>query len=232
MKNTVTNMTLAAAFALAMPAQAATLSLTYDSSAAGYRSVTIDAVDVDVAGGNSRVAAGGFNMVDSTAGGLGAFIAWCVDLGAFLGTSGSHDYAMTDTPFGNGGETILGAGMDRVLALFNANYGEAITASRDASAAFQLALWEVVYDGDFDLDNGVFQASASDTVADLAGGYLTSASGYTGANLWDISYLESTAANRRQNLVTAEAVPSVPLPASAAMLLMAIGALALGRKRS
>lgn len=219
-----------AALLATQAASASTLSLTYDGYATGYRAVTIDQVDVDVAGGLSTVAAGGFDMNDSTSGGLGDFVAWCLDLGAFLGTSGSHEYEVTDTPFQNGSEAILDAGMARISAVFNANFDDSVLASSNASSAFQLALWEVVYDDDMDITAGVFQASSSSSVESLAMSYLTAANEYEGANLWDLSYLESTAANRSQNLVTAE-LSAVPLPATGLLLIGALGGLVAARRR-
>lgn len=221
----------AAALMTAQSASAATLQLSYDSSAAGYRTVVLNEVPVAVAGGLTRVSAGGFNMVDSTPGGLGAFVAFCLDLGAFLGTSGDHEYETTDAPFGNSGVNLVGAGIGRIASIFNANYSDAVTSNRDSSAAFQMALWEAVYDDDMNIDTGLFQASSTtDAVNDLASEFLAAADGYTGPNLWDLSFLESTASNRRQNLVTA-APSAVPLPASGLLLLAAFGGLAAARRR-
>jgi hypothetical protein len=215
---------------------ASTLSLTYEGSAAGYRATTIDQVDVDIAGNSNRVAAGGFAMRDATPGGLDAFIAWCLDLGALLGTSGTHGYVSTDTPFGNGGKTLLDAGIARISSVFNANFGEDVLASANSSAGFQLALWEAVYDDDMDITTGTFQASSSMAVEGLAQDYLAAADSYEGPALWDLSFLESTAADRRQNLVTARVsnanLAPVPVPAAGLLLLAALGGLAAVKRRA
>ena len=60
--------------------------------------------------------------------------------------------------------------------------------------------------------------------------YLQAAKDYTGTNKFDLTYLESTAQNRRQNLVTADLAP-VPLPAAGLMLLAALGGLAATKRR-
>jgi hypothetical protein len=227
--------TTAVAALISTTAWAGTIStLEYNGSAAGgYRTVTLDEVPatVSVAGGLTSVSAGGFDMNDTT-GGLGSsFIAWCLDLGAFLGTSGSHDYMHTSNPFQNGGVNLMEAGIARIQAMFNANYGNPLVSTdRDTSAGFQLALWELVYDTDFDIETGAFQASASDAVESIASEFLSLAEGYTGSDRWRLTFLESQGqgAARKQNLVT---VSPVPLPASGIMLIAAVGGLVAARKR-
>ena len=107
MKQTLKYAAVAAAMLAAQSASATTVSITYDGAAAGFRSGTIDEIDVALAGGTSDVVAGGFNMIDSTPGGLGSFLAFCLDLGAYLSASGPEEYILTDTPFQNGSEPIL-----------------------------------------------------------------------------------------------------------------------------
>ena len=222
---------LSLATLLAAPAaNAGTLDLTYVGSVSGYRVVTIDAVPVHVAGGDHTVNAGGFQMEDTGPSGFGSFIAWCLDLGAYLGSSGTHEYEVTDTPFQNGGQNLLPDSMARISSIFNANFGDAITVSAEASAAFQLALWEAIYDVDMNIDTGSFQASSSNaTVESLASDYLSAALTYSGPSVFDLTYLESTAAHRSQNLVTATPSP-VPVPAAGVLLLAGLGGLA-GLKR-
>ncbi len=224
--------TTAVAALISTTAWAGTIStLEYNGSAAGYRTVTLDAVPVPVANNLTNVSAGGFDMNDTTGGQGSSFIAWCLDLGAFLGTSGSHDYMHTSNPFQNGGVNLMEAGIARIQALFNANYGNPdVTSDRDTSAGFQLALWELVYDTDYDIETGAFQASASDAVENIAGEFLTAAQTYIGGDRWRLTFLESQGqgAARKQNLVT---VSPVPLPASGIMLIAAVGGLVAARKR-
>ncbi len=227
-------LSLATVFA-SQAATAGTLDLSYNGAAApGYGVVTIDTVLVDVAGHDTTVYAGGFDMYDSSLGGLEDFVAWCLDLGAYLGTSGSYGYETTETPFQNGSQQLLAAGMARVSSLFDANYSDAITATTDSSAAFQVALWEAVYDDDMNIGTGGFQVTGSDNVESLASGYLAAAAAYSGPSQFDLTYLESDGEGtaRRQNLVTATPTPApVPVPASGLMLLAAVGAGAAMRRR-
>ena len=235
--------TTAVAALISTTAWAGTIStLEYNGPAAGgYRTVTLDVVPptltvagTPTAGTSTSVSAGGFDMNDTSIGGLGSsFIAWCLDLGAFLGTSGSHNYVKTSNPFQNGGVNLMEAGIARIQALFNANYGNPdVTTDRDTSAGFQLALWELVYDDDFNIGTGDFRASsASSDVEDAARGFLTAAETYgSGPNHWRLTFLESQGqgAARKQNLVT---VSPVPLPASGIMLIAAVGGLVAARKR-
>ena len=80
------------------------------------------------------------------------------------------------------------------------------------------------------IDTGSFQASSSNaTVESLASDYLSAALTYSGPSVFDLTYLESTAAHRSQNLVTATPSP-VPVPAAGVLLLAGLGGLA-GLKR-
>jgi len=186
----------AAALFAAQAASATTLNLTYVEAANGFAAVDIDAAPISVAGGQTSVPAGGFVMNDAT-GGFGDFLAWCLDLGAFLGTSGSHEYTATATPFSNS-FGLDSAGIARVSSIFNANFGAAVTATTDAG-----------------------------NVETLAAGYLAAAANYAGPNLFDVTYLESTAADRAQNIVT---VSAVPLPAAGLMLGFAVAGLGAARR--
>ncbi|PUB19057.1 hypothetical protein DFP92_101648 [Yoonia sediminilitoris] len=87
-------------------------------------------------------------MTDSTPGGFGDFVAWCLDIAPYLGTTGTHAYETTETAFSNGGVLLGDAGLSRIASVFNANYGSDVTSTANNSAAFQLALRESVYDTD------------------------------------------------------------------------------------
>jgi len=224
-----------AALLSASTAYAAPVNLTYNGPVIGpYESVTVTTTPVPVIGGNT-VAAGAFDMTQTGGGGLGDFFAWCLDLGAYLGTTGN--YEITTTPFQNGGVDLMQAGIDRISAVFNANFSADVTSGTVKSAAFQLALWETVYDTDFNIATGAFQAASGNSdVNTAAEGYLTAAKTYLdddgGPDMWSVLFLESTDGgvdgDRQQNLVT---VAPVPLPASVLMLLAALGAMGVTARR-
>lgn len=175
-----------------------------------------------------------------TSGLLGNFTAWCLDLENWL--QSSADYETTDTPFSNA--TDLGVdGMARVQAVFDANYSSVDVTDLAQSAAFQLSLWEAIYDEDnFDLTDGDFEAygnylnnAASATsllISSLASTYLGNAASYVGAKVWDLTFLESDNQPQTQALVTAS-LTQVPVPAAGLLLITAFGGLAaFGRRKS
>ncbi|CAN0603113.1 unnamed protein product, partial [Ectocarpus sp. 12 AP-2014] len=151
------------------------------------------------------------------------FIAWCFDLIHPVSLGATYDYEVVDAPFSN---SYLLEGADvRVSSLFNANYDTLETTDPVQAAAFQLAVWEVANDNDFDLASGVFQASgygidAADITA-TAQSFLSGGVDYHGPENWQTFFLETRESKGTQNLVTAVRAPEltpVPLPASGLFL--------------
>ena len=110
--------------------------------------------------GAGSTSAGGFAGTWNAAG----IVFWCVELGQYFGFGGNYtDYVATepDNPI----YTMLGQ-------LFTEAYGAA-TGNAMNSAAFQLAIWEIVYDSDLNLSGGDFRVLGGDaaTVA-VAQGWL------------------------------------------------------------
>jgi hypothetical protein len=221
---------------LASAASASTLSLTYQgaTSAGDEKNVTIQAAPVVYPGSGNwpkTVGAWGFNMSDST-GGLGNFIAWCLDVGSFLSTSSSNaaPYSVTSTPFSNS-YGLSTAEQGRVQSLFDANYHSIDITSGNQAAGFQLALWDALYDGDGDVSAGTFRATASTAIVNFANNFFGAATSYSGGKQFNLTFLESegTSSNGKyQNLVT---VSPVPIPAAGALLLLALGGLGLVGRR-
>lgn len=222
----------AVAIAVVAPATAATLNLN-GAAAGGYKEVRVNAPDVW--SHTARVDAGAYDMTDVTPAPnnvLGNFVAFCLDLAAWIGKGEGYEYKITDTPFSNSVDLIANGGVQRIQAIFDASYSEAVaTDSKKTSAAFQVALWNAVYDDDWTVSGGTgFTASGKHGVISQANAYLAAAENYTGDKKWRLSFLESTKQpHRYQNLVT---VAPVPLPAAGFMLLGALAGFGLLRRRS
>lgn len=164
--------------------------------------------------------AGGFN---GTWNGQGIEF-WCIDLYDTFSFGGSYtDYvaAPESTPV----LTALGQ-------LFTLAHDLALS-DADHSAAFQLAIWELVYDGgNHDLMGGNFSVSGGDTDArGIAQGWLSSL-GPNSPDTWNLTLLTSA---QHQDFVTFGKpfgqFRTVPEPAPLALLATAMLAMIVVRRR-
>jgi hypothetical protein len=206
---------------VALPAAATTVSLTFNGGTAGGQA-TINASPVGVTG---TYGAYGFNMTDSS-GQLGNFVAWCLDLQHYLAPVGqARSYEITNTPFGSS-YGLTAVQQARVQAVFDANYAfVSSTVTNVTQAGFQVALWDALYDTDWNAGTGDFRVGAG-SVRNAANDFLLAASTFSNNSVWNLTFLESNTNN--QNLVTAS---PVPLPAGGLLLLAALGGLGLARRR-
>lgn len=233
-------------------ASAATLQL--DGYTSSIQSVTVK--KSPVIDSPSVTGSSGLNITNLGTG--RSFLAWCLDIShSLMGAGKSQDYTQVSLPFSNS-YALSAQAVTRVQAVFDANYSTLDAAVGDQAAAFQMALWEAAYEKDskrLNVRNGGFKASSKGST-DLANSFLKKAETYTGAKLWDLSYLEVTdfgedrASNTGQNLVTASAalrtrtfsatasaaslsVSAVPVPAGGLLLLTALlgGAVAARTRR-
>lgn len=102
----------------------------------------------------------------------------------------------------------------------------ASVASDVTAAAFQVAVWELAYDGDGSLSTGSFQLTSGGQVNQLASQWLSEIDG-TGP-LGNITILRNNPNMAdRQDLITA----SVPEPGSMALVLLGLGGLVARRRR-
>lgn len=118
----------------------------------------------------------------------------------------------------------LAGGMSQARAelvseLFYVNYTPTLSAAE--KAALQVAVWEVIYDDGVSVTEGAFAMRKNAAVASLSQGYLEQLSGEAGKR----ANLVAFTATNASDLITI----AVPAPGAAALL--AMGGLALARRR-
>ena len=129
-------------------------------------------------GPNQSVAAGAFALQYSfTAPGPGTnwvnFLTYCLEPDEFLGISGSTP--VTGSYVGSFGATSeYGADATALTRLTNTWFADSLT-SATKSAAFQIALWEIAYDSDNNLDTGSLRLVTNGAVKTQAIAYLDQA---------------------------------------------------------
>lgn len=160
----------------------------------------------------------------------GNFKSFCVELDQTINLGGTFTYEMIEVTDGPKPGIALGAGpmgqtkADMLAKLWAAYYDQALLSNANA-AAFQVSVWEIVYDGDLDLFDGGFQAryaglGSAPAFVQTAQGWLDSLGGLT-----EMAALRVMSNNSRQDQLV-----MVPLPAAAWAGLSLIGAGALRRK--
>lgn len=195
---------------------AATTTLDYQGSAYGYLSGTIKAdfdANPSTPVGSKSVAAGGFNMLVTSATPQQSLIAWCVDVFHWLDP---NPFVYT-----NGNASTLNHFND-LQSLVNQRYAQVNNAL--TSAAFQIAVWEIVTEtggGGYSLANGTFQATGFGNALALATSWLNLDGQNTGN--YKIAYFYDGITNDNkftQNLIS---MSPVPLPGAAVLMLSALG---------
>lgn len=168
---------------------------------------------------NESAYAGAFNGQFSN-GKTGAFISYCVDI--FQTFSWHSPFATveksTTDQFGAAKATAIGQ-------LYSQNYTTSLTSASN-SAAFQLALWEIVNDNDFSLNTGIFKATGTNAgILNQANLWLAHLAGP--GNLFN--FTDYTSSTKQDQLV---ATPSaVPLPAALPLMASALGLLGFKLRR-
>jgi len=171
--------------------------------------------DVRIDGDNmSRlyVRAGGFNVVTSND---ESFVAWCIDLAEYLKLP--NTYTQSASPF----TSMVTENLSRLFTGFVEQIDTGVE-----SAAFQVAIWELISDDNIDLSSGEFLVASNEPVKTQAQSYLDDLS------IFDANYdLDFYLADGTQDLLTGTPSP-VPLPAAGLLLLGGLGALGFGFRRS
>jgi len=221
-----------AAFAFVVSASAVsatTITLSAQNASDLFNGGGSAAVTISNAGTTQKVRAGGFRVTDGTSN----FIAWCLDLATRISLPST--YTVTDTPFSQTAGAFSTSVQQNLQRLFNTVYSTVNLNDNAQSGGFQLAAWEVIYEGKPGLSvlNGDFKWTAGSTGArDFANQYLAAMSGPETMQ-YRLTFFESGVDSKgkqySQNLVS---VAPIPLPAAAWLLGAGlIGLVAVGRRR-
>lgn len=220
----------AATFTLA-PQAASALSFRYDGQNNGFADVNFTRASPP---GQTEVTSGAragiFSMVDVTdPNNTQAFLAWCFDVDTNIST-GPNTYTEMSGLLNSTPPYLAGAG-DRLQRLFDSSYDPGFVNLTGSdlnawSAGFQTAIWEVIYDDNFDITSGSFKINSGNQAArNKATGFLNAAKDYTGPQRWIITTFQSETS---QDLGVAT---PIPLPAAAWLLLAASGGLIAAKRR-
>jgi hypothetical protein len=195
----------------AVGASAAPISVTYTGFADGYEQGSIAGVR------NATVHAGEFRFNVTNNGGVywdSTLEAFCIDVTTNLVQNSGVQYDLVSA-------SSLGATRLSLIGNLYDNHAATLSGATQ-SAAFQLALWEIIYDhgNGLNLNSGSFSAtSAFDGAKALASSWLGGLNASYVGSAYDFYVLEPINPVSNQRLLTAQLRPvQVPEPATLALL--------------
>ena len=148
----------------------------------------------------------------------GSFNTWCVDITHWL-TGGKYTYTVGGTSQLDTAFTV--ARVNDLQKLANEEYSKVDT--QEESAAFQLAVWAIMFSdkgsGVYSLNSATFDAPSGDTGYIMAKGWLNNLDTAAVTGNYDITYLYSSATHNSQDMVVF--TKAVPEPTT--MLLLGLG---------
>ena len=216
-KHVLSAMSIAVAMVCASSAQAAYIQMdNYDVSG----TTSASTVKFQYSGSSTVNYTGGAGAFDGqfSHGKTGAFISYCVDIfQSFSWHSAFSTVEKTTT------EQFGATKANAIGQLYSSRYETSLTSATN-SAAFQLALWEIVNDTDYSLNTGTFKAiGTSSAILNQASLWLANLTGP--GNKYNFIVYTSTS---KQDQIVATLVPPAPVPLPAALPLMASGLGLLG----
>ena len=176
-----------------------------------------------------------------------SFSTVCVDLSQYISTGSTYTYqatAVADMPTVGAAPSLTGLRVGLLTDLFSKYWDKANDSDKNA-AAFQLAVWEIVYEdlskpaAGLDTDTGKFRANvAGSTADDLADTWLKSLNGSNPGSLGGLSFVGLVSGTNQDQLtvykpsVTPPTPTPVPAPAGVVLAAVALGAVGLRRTRT
>jgi hypothetical protein len=199
--------------ALLVANQAAAVPIKIEGSWQGSQTVTINAPAIS----SNQVNAGGFKVsIDNGP----SVLAWCADLLTTISFGNTYEYS--------GPSTLVGTAANNLAKLASNALGTVtsqVTAADKAaySAAFQLAIWEILYEGSPSaVDTGTgFKVSVGPSSVGIANGWLGSLAGWENGQNYAVDFYQKDGTPPGQDLVLFRRVP-VPEPGSFALMLVGV----------
>ena len=197
-----------------------------------------DPVVIDYLGVDNSTAAGAFEKATFNGGSIPNF--WCIDLTHTVPYPPWTLQHYTEAPFQSAPLAFSGTQVSNLRTLFANNYSNALFSSPDNAAAFQLAIWDILFDTDGNLATSgggvnsafgvesVTSANAS-TVLATAQGWITTAE--TGPqHPYTLTQLTSSAGNQ-SFIYPGPLSVNVPEPSGLALLGAALVAMMFVTRR-
>lgn len=172
------------------------------------------------------VSAGAFQMTNLSATPQNSFAAWCVDIYGTIQSSANYTLRTGEQFYGASSRTVTD--LERLASYAFANWS---APANVASAAFQLAVWEIVNEtaSAYNLSaNNFTVTSGNSTVRQLASDWLGVVNAGSYAITQDLGIWQKNAGSNTQNLAIFAPIPE---PETYAMLLAGLGLMVFVARR-